>query len=193
MDKLKVINNRIGYTYNFPVRMGGFLVAAIGVVLLLANGWGLVAGSILILAGLYFAVTGTGILIDPINKSVQHYTSIYGLRKGTWREYPTYNHICVIRKDRKKKGFFEAPVDIDSESPYQFEVHLVSRSFRGKVLLEICYDRETAEFRASRYAEDMTAMVAEYNPPGKTRTKGERKPHRGYRNKHQSDGFEDED
>ena len=166
MNDLNIINNRIGYLFNFPLRIGGYFVAAVGLAILLTKGWGIVAGIILIFAGLYFAATHAGILIDPANKAVRHYTSYFGLRYGTWKEYPTYSHICVIRREKKKKRFFEENEDT-GESPYQFEVCLVSRSFRGKVLLEILNDRESAEFRASRYAEDMTALVTEYVSPGK--------------------------
>ena len=178
MESLKHINNHLGYIYNFPIRIGGFIVAAIGVGMTLTGTWGIVGGIVLIFVGLYFSFTNKGILIDLANKSVCHYTSYYGYRKGSWKEYPTYNHICIIRKDGKRRKFYEEPAP-ESESPYQFEIHLVSRSFRGKVLLEICQDRETAEFRARRFAEDMTASVAEYNPPTRTQ-KTNRGKHSGY-------------
>jgi hypothetical protein len=178
MDSLKHINNNLGYVYNFALRIGGFLVAAIGIGITLTGTWGILVGAVLLFVGLYFSFTNTGILIDLSNKSVRHYTSYYGYRKGSWREYPTYSHICIIRKEAKRKKFFEEPAP-ESESPYQFEVYLVSRSFRGKVLLEICQDRETAEFRAKRFAEDMTASVAEYNPPTRTQ-KSNKGKHSGY-------------
>jgi len=186
MNSLSNINNRVGYIYSFPVRMGGYILAAIGVAVLVTRGWGIFGGIILLLVGLYFAVTFAGILIDPASKSVRHYTSYYGLRYGAWKEYPTYSHICVIKKDRKRKRFYQE-TDTESESPYLFEVYLASRSFRGKVLLEICDNRETAEFRASRYAQDMTASVAEYDPPSRTKPSRERGS-----NRHQSEGFDDD-
>jgi hypothetical protein len=182
MESLRHINNHLGHVYNFPIRIGGFIVAAIGVGMTLTGAWGIAGGVVLIFVGLYFSFTTRGILIDLANKSVCHYTSYYGYRSGSWKEYPTYNHICIIRKEAKRKKFFEEP-DPESESPYQFEINLVSRSFRGKVLLEICRDRETAEFRAKRFAEDMTASVAEYNPPSRTQ-KTNRGKHSGYKDHH---------
>ena len=186
MNNLSHINNRIGYIYSFPVRMGGYFLAVIGVAVLLTRGWGIFGGIILLFVGLYFAATFAGILIDPADKAVRHYTSYFGLRYGAWKEYPTYSHICVIRKERKRKHFYQES-DPESESPYIFEVYLVSRSFRGKVLLEICDTRETAEFRASRYATDMTAVVAEYDPPSRTKPSKEHSKRRS----HQSEGFDD--
>lgn len=189
MDDYNFVNNRIGYTYSFPIRMGGFAIAVIGLAITLTGGWGILAGGVLILAGLYFATTMTGIHVNLKDKAIQHYTSYYGLRYGRWKEYPTYSHICIIRKDMRRKRFYEQS-ESEVESPYQYQIHLVSRSFRGKALLEIAYDRESAEFRAKRYAEDMTASVTEYIPPGRAKKRGEHK-HSGYNVKH-NHGRDDE-
>ncbi len=170
MKSYSDINNRLGHIYNFPIRIGGFLIAVIGVAILLTRGWGFLVGPILMLAGLYFATALSGISINLKDKAVWQYNSYIGYRTGKWKEYPTYKYICIIKKNIKGQKFKQVP-EASIGASYQFEINLVSRSQRGKVLLDILYNREDAEFKAKRYAEEMSISVVEYEPPSRAKTR----------------------
>lgn len=172
------INFSIGYLFNFPIRIGGMLMMLLGIAITLTGIWGVVGGLALIFVGGYFAFTATGISIDLENKAVRHYTRLYGLLRGNWNEYPTYPNICIIRKNRKKKSRFDF-AEAETESPYQFEIYLVSRSHRGKVLLQIHDTREQAEIVAKHFAEEMNCELVEYTPPNRTKTREHRHKHHG--------------
>ena len=174
------VNNHIGYIYNFPIRVGGFIIMFMGLAITLTGIWGILAGTLLFFAGGYFGFTATGISIDTDNKAVRQYTSYFGIKYGRWNEYPTYPYLCIIRKDRKRNRFL-AESNEEADKPYQYEVILLSRSHRGKVLLQIVYDRETAERVANRLAGEMNCEVVTYEPPGRAKT---RKKHHGEHHGH---------
>lgn len=167
---MALFNNHIGYLFNFPVRVGGFIILFIGLVITLSGVWGVIAGILLFLAGGYFGFTSTGISIDTDLKSIRHYTRYFGIKHGPWREYPTYPHICVIRKERRQQKFL-ATAEEAADKPYQFEIYLLSRSHRGKVLLQVAYEREKAELQATRFAQEMQCDVVNYDPPGRVKAR----------------------
>ena len=163
-----MINNHIGYLFNFPIRIGGFAIMFIGLVITMGMGWYILVGIIMLFAGGYFALTANGIDIDPDVKSVRHYTRYYGIKRGRWNEYPTYPNVCVVSKERRYGRYRENSTE-EPENPYQYELYLVSRSHRGKVLLQIVYNKERAKQIAQNLASDMGAEVVDYDPPGRTK------------------------
>lgn len=163
-----IINNSIGYTYNFPLRIGGMALLFLGLAITLTGWVGLIAGAFLALAGFYFAFTGTGISIDLNEKAVRHYTSYGGLKIGKWVQYTTYPNVCIMRKDRKQSKFL-AESEVETDKPYQYEIHLLSRSHRGRVLMQIAYERVEAERLAKYFAEEMNLEVVEYQSPGRAK------------------------
>ncbi len=169
-----LINNSIGYTYNFSIRIGGMVLLFLGLAITLTGWIGVIAGILLALGGAYFAFTGTGISIDMDEKAVRHYTSYGGLKTGKWIQYTTYPFICVMRKERRRSKILAAS-DVEADNPYQFEIHLLSRSHRGRVLMQIEYERVEAERIAKFFAEEMDLEVVEYQSPGraKKRSHGE--------------------
>ena len=187
LPQLAIINNHIGYIYNFPIRVGGFILMFLGLAITLTGIWGIFAGILLFFAGGYFGLTATGISIDTDIKSVRHYTSYFGIKYGRWNEYPTYPHICIIRKERKRNRFL-AEASEEADKPYQYEVNLLSRSHRGKVLLQIMYEREIAERVANRFAGEMNCDVVEYEPPGRAKKRRSHSgEHHGHPHRHSSD------
>jgi hypothetical protein len=149
----------------------GIVLGLMGLIMMATGGWGLPAGLLLIVAGAYFGLKSHGIDVNLDEKAVREYVNFGMLKTGQWREYPTYPNICIIRREKSKKVHFADEVDDEDDvSPYQFEIHLVSRSHRGKVLLDICPSRASAERKARDYAAGMGIEVAEYNPPGKIKS-----------------------
>lgn len=178
MARHSIVHNDLGYIFNFPLRIAGFVLVLVGLVVFATQGWGLLIGLLLMVAGLFFALTKHGISVNKPQKAVRKYKSYGGLKNGHWIEYSTYNGVAIIRKEKKSKQFFASPGE-NSDSPYRFEICLLSRSHRGKVLLEIAYSREDAAQLAKEYAHEMDAVVVEYSPPGRTKTnrKGQKEGH----------------
>jgi len=166
-----LINNSIGYTYNFPIRIGGMVLLFLGLAITLTGWIGLIAGVFLALGGAYFAFTGTGISIDLEEKAVRHYTSYGGLKTGKWVQYTTYPFVCVMRKERKRSKLL-AESEMEADKPYQYEVHMLSRSHRGRILMQIEYERVEAERIAKYFAEEMNLEVVEYQSPGRAKKRG---------------------
>jgi hypothetical protein len=185
LSGLIMINNHIGYLFNFPIRIGGFALMFMGLIVTMGMGWYIPAGILLVVGGAYFALTASGIDIDPDIKAVRHYTRYFGFKYGRWNEYPTYPNMCIISKERKRKPFREQSAE-DPENPYQYELHLVSRSHRGKVLLQIVYNREKAIQVANRLAGEMNVEVVDYEPPGRTKARRSHSSKKGSHRSHHS-------
>jgi hypothetical protein len=181
-----VINNHLGYVFNFPIRMGGFTLMFIGIVVTIGMGFYIVAGVLLIAAGAFFAFTSSGIDIDLHAKAVRHYTRYFGLKFGRWNEYPTYPNICIISKERRQQRFREQNA-LQAENPYQYEIYLVSRSHRGKVLLQRIFDKEKAKQVANRLAGEMSLELVEYNPPGRKKRHRQHGDHDSTNRNHSKD------
>jgi hypothetical protein len=167
-----IINNSIGYTYNFPIRIGGMVLLFLGLAITLTGWVGVIAGIFLALGGAYFAFTGTGISINMDEKAVRHYTSYGGLKTGKWVQYTTYPFICVIRKDRKRSKLL-AESEMEADKPYQYEINMLSRSHRGRVLMQVEYERVEAERIAKYFAEEMNLEVVEYQNPGRAKKRNQ--------------------
>jgi len=179
MARNRVINNHLGNVYSFPLRIAGYILILMGLVAISTLGYGVFLGIVFVLAGVYFSLAAYGIDIDVESRSVRQYKSIAGLKFGKYIEYATYNNISIIRKNRKKTSPFMSDNNT-SESPYNFEIYLVSRSHRGKVMLDVLNTREEAEEAASSYATALKATVVDYAPPGKAkkRSSGSREHHK---------------
>lgn len=150
------IKSKTGSLFATPLKYGGFLLILIGVVIATsATVSTTVVAVLFILVGGFFSSTSTGILLDPKTKSIKHYTSILGYKKGSYRKLDDYPYITTLKKNKGSAG----------KQRIVFEVYMLSKSHRGKTLVHINTSAKAAEVVMNKIAKAFELEVTKYSEP----------------------------
>ena len=155
-SKGAIIKSKTGSLFAKPLKYGGFLVMLIGVVIAIsATVTASIMALLFILIGGFFGTASTGILLDPNTKSIKHYTSIFGYKKGNYRKLDDYPFIAILQKNKGSAG----------KQRLVFEVYMLSKSHRGKTLVHISASAKDANRAMNTIAEAFDLEVTKYNEP----------------------------
>ena len=153
------IHHPVEYLFQFPIRVGGYLLIVLSGFCFFWGLQGIVFGLLMLLAGSFFSFSRSGIRIDPVAKKVMHYTRFGIFTRGKFRDYSTYPNLCVLPY---KGSAFTA-----EEKEYPYAVYIVSRSFRGKALLYLASSKEDAMTHARDLADSLKVNFTNYNKEAK--------------------------
>lgn len=140
-----IINNKIGPIFQLPLRIGGLLLIIFSVAAFYSGGSGIVIGVILVLSGTFFSFSVSGIKINTSTKSVMNYTRVAFYTKGKYRDYSTYPYVTISEKKKNERN----------QEVSTYEIVMVSKSLRGRVLLEPCSSNEIATDRIQLYTNKL--------------------------------------
>lgn len=147
---------KTGSVFAAPLKYGGWLVIAIGLVIgTSATPLAIALAILFLLVGGVFATASTGIILNTKNKTIKHYTSILGLKRGNERPLDDAPFICIIQKN-KGSGSNQRTI---------FEVYLLSKSHRGKMLVHISSSQNSAKAAMQNIAKALNVEIVEYSPP----------------------------
>ena len=151
-----VIKSKTGSLFATPLQYGGFALILVGsVIVISATVATTVMAVFFILVGGFFSSTSTGILLDPKTKTIKHYTSILGYKKGRYRKLDDYPYITTLQKDKGSAG----------KQRIVFEVYMLSNSHRGKTLVHINTSWKAAEAAMNKIAKAFDLEITKYNEP----------------------------
>lgn len=155
-SKGAVIKSKTGSLFATPLKYGGFLLIIIGIVIAVsATVSTAVVAALFIFVGGFFNSTSTGILLDSKTKSIKHYTSILGYKKGNYRSLDDYPYITTFQKDKGRAG----------KQRLVFEVYMLSKSHRGKTLVHVNTSAKAAEAAMNKIAKAFDLQITEYSQP----------------------------
>ena len=143
--------------FSIPLRVAGYLLLAIGLVVGVTGGWGIAFAVLLVGVGGFFSFTKSGVLIDAEDKSVKQYTQIMGFKKGDFKEASNYPFICIIEK--------KMPGSRNQKDSKKHEIYLLSKSHRRKVLLGMYKDEAKANQEVRKLASVFSSEVVDYVSP----------------------------
>jgi hypothetical protein len=90
---------------------------------------------ILIIPGVFMALTYTGTLLDTDNKRIKPYTSLFGLiRTGKWIDVNEFTRFNIIRATRKYTSYSRANIRFDMDIS-DIRLLLINKDGSGKVVI----------------------------------------------------------
>ena len=88
-----------------------------------------------IIPGAFITFTYTGTIIDPDNKKVRPYTSLFGLiRTGKWIEVSSFSGFKIMKSNRRYTSYSRANVQLDMNIS-DIKLVLVNKNGTRKVIL----------------------------------------------------------
>ncbi len=151
------IKSKTGSLFATPLKAGGFLLMLVGVVIAISATVATTIMAVLfILVGGFFSTASTGIILDSKTKSIKHYTSILGYKKGNYRTLDDYPFITTLQKNKGSAG----------KERIVFEVYMLSKSHRGKTLVHINISAQAANEGMKQIADAFNLEITKYNEPG---------------------------
>jgi hypothetical protein len=155
-SKEAIIKSKTGSLFATPLKYGGFLVILVGIVIAIsATVTAILMAVLFILIGGFFGTASTGILLDPKTKSIKHYTSIFGYKKGNYRKLDDYPFITTLQKNKGSAG----------KQRIVFEVYMLSKSHRGKTLVHINASAKAANEAMNKIAKAFDLEATKYSEP----------------------------
>jgi hypothetical protein len=155
-SKGAIFKFKTGSLFAAPLKLGGFLVILVGLVIAIsATTATTLIASLFILIGGFFGTASTGILLDPNTKSIKHYTSVLGYKKGDFKKLDDYPFITILKKNKGSAG----------KQRIVFEVYMLSKTHRGKTLVHINASAKAANEAMNKIAKAFNLEITKYNEP----------------------------
>ena len=139
------INNHTGSIFSAPIKYMGLVLMLVSIAVMISGGWAIALGISLLVFGAFFFFSHSGIILDTKAKKVKPYTSLFGIKNGRWREVSSYPNITILSRNKQ----------IGGSSIKFFEITLLSKSLRGKVLIDILKDYPEAERKVKLYQDNL--------------------------------------
>lgn len=128
-----------------------------------------------LIIGVALSFSYMGIQIDVKNHLYRNYISLFGLPIGTWETLDVYSNTAVLRSLVKYTSYYKAVIPLHSRQTY-YEVYLLDKTHRKKLLVERLTDKEQAIHKAKLLAKTLQIEYsASYNPIISARSRARRK------------------
>lgn len=168
------INYRNGYSFTPGLRITMSVLALFSVLAIVSGGNGYIIGPPLLLLALYIVTSTYGTQISLKNKYIKPYTSSFGIKKGKWISTILMPDITVLKMGKSvvlKHTFGAADLHLVNEI---FEVYLLSKNHRKKILLFETKSYNEAYLVANELAEKMNKNLNKFNPVISAATRSKR-------------------
>ncbi|MBI1307179.1 MAG: hypothetical protein GC181_11305 [Bacteroidetes bacterium] len=166
------ITNRLSSAFPPPLVVFGYIFLAGGLYLLL-SGY-LIAGLIIMLIGGITGFTFNGVQINPDKKVFREYSSYFGIKIGSWRDFSEYPFITVmiLRESYtiRTRTLLESKVTEEG-----YKVVLLNHTHQKKLTIAKVKGKEIALEMANDLASKLPVEYADYNPPISAQTRARRR------------------
>lgn len=162
-----IIEIKQGRYFPKPAVLGGYIFLFFGIFSVFDN-WPL--GLSLLLLGIYLSLTFCGVEIDLNKKLFREYVQYFGIKSGKWIELDKYSDLSIL-KSKEKSTIYSRTNIATSDSTIYYDLFLLSKSHRTKILLKRYSNKEEALEEGNNYAIKLDKELKNYNPQGSYRKK----------------------
>lgn len=114
--------------------------------------------------GVFAAFSKYGILLDLENKKYKLYKGLLGFNQGKWNSLNDYPDLTVLRVNMKSSVSTRyGGASISTES-YYYNICLLNKSHRSKILIESTQDKDQAYENVKKYAKLLGVNIAKFSP-----------------------------
>ncbi|NQU32320.1 MAG: hypothetical protein HQ521_03720 [Bacteroidetes bacterium] len=151
-----VINNRINQTFGSAGSFSGYILLVVGLVTI--TSW---VGIILVLIGLFFALSFTGTSIDKPNNRFRQYTQLFGLFKvGDWEELSVYKNLTVMKNDSGFRVFSQGNRTVESKQN-NYLIYMLKEDIRNNIPIKKCKTFNIAISELEKLSKELKMPVVE--------------------------------
>lgn len=123
----------------------------------------IIVGIILMILGIYLALSHTGIDVDLKKRRFRSFTSHFGLKEGNWKFFKYYPYLSILTINQKHTKYSHTGVPFSSKFKV-FRVYLLNEKHTDKILIKEFRNKVTAEEYINRLAEELSLKVDIYSP-----------------------------
>jgi len=164
-QRIEIIDNHLGRVFPAPALIGGYLFLIFGFLGLIS---GYLIGLVIALIGAFVCFSFSGIQVDLNTRRIKLYTSYFGFKKGETKDLTLYPFICIF-KSNKSYSVYSRTNRSTSYSEITYDIYLLTKTHKEKVLLKIEKGQESAIESAKKLAALLDLEVVQYNPVVKSR------------------------
>ena len=158
----EIIDNNHGQSFSTGLVFGGYILVIFGIIFLVGNP---LIGVATFLLGGYIVFTRTGIMINPQTKQYKDYTQYFGIKTGEWKDLSKYSDLSVLKTRMLTSSFSRSNRPLNEVNHY-YNIYLLSKSHRKKLLFRRFEIKEEAMAEANKMAKLLSKELKAYHPQG---------------------------
>jgi len=123
-----------------------------------------IAGFVAILVSIFVIFAQNGLCLDPQKNQYQSYTKFLGLKMGKWQSLEEYADLCILKTKQSTKAYSRAMVESETSSEVFYDIYLVSKNHRKKLLIKRSSLFDQAKIEAELLAQALERPLVAYQP-----------------------------
>jgi len=165
------ISHSLGTSFPFQVVFFGYLTFLASLPMLY-YAWPI--GVVLLITGVLFGFTRTGIEIDISNKKHRDYTSFIGYKTGKWKSIKNYPHLAILRRRFTGRLEGRTGISMSTGTNYMYDIFLLSKNHRHRLLVQRLKDAQSASTSAKNLAQLLDVEMVTFDPEISAATRAKR-------------------
>ena len=154
------INNNHGTIFPPAMVFAGYIILVFSVFTLMSH-W--VFGLLLMLFSIFICFSFSGIDINIIEKKYRVYEKFLGIKSGKWLALDKFLYLTVLH-NREVYEMHSMPNVTTSESKHFFDVYMLDKTHREKLLIKRFKDANNALSYAKNLSTMLNIELTTYNP-----------------------------
>jgi len=156
----KVQTFRAGFSFAMPIVITGVVISLAGLLIALLSP---IAGAIIFILGGLMCTASYGFQLDARNDRFREYTSVFGIKRGSWLKLSDYPDVAVLSG---KKGTTVRSLSNRSTSTTEatFTVHLLTPTHRTRVPIKSFKEPAEAKDFAQHLASSLNKRSTSFSP-----------------------------
>jgi hypothetical protein len=161
MGEESAIESSIGKSFPPAMRYAGMLSIVLGGLSIYLSP---LLGLIVVLLGLFLTFTTQKVRVNIQDNSIKLYHSLFGIESGKSHSLDAFAYLSVLSSKVVTRVQSRAGVFSESSADNFFDVYLLSKTHRNKVLLARFKVRNEAEVKAKEFSLKLKREVVIFNP-----------------------------
>jgi hypothetical protein len=157
----EIINNKLGKAFPPAMAFAGYTFIGIGLFFIIEVS---LIGIIIAVIGGIMGFTTTGMLIDPANNKYKNYTSLFGIRFGSWQSFADYPYIAILRSHISTTAFSKANRPATTSKETYYDICLLKEKHLQKLMIKRCRKEEEAIAEVKLLVEKLDKKLTAYKP-----------------------------
>jgi len=125
----------------------------------------IVTGPFIFVFGGLWALTYTGVKIDPHKKKLKEFSRFYGfIEFGDWKSISKYRFLTILRSRKRTRYTTRYGAEFSTGMHHSFQLVLLGENHRRKLVLLDCDTMDEAKMFLNILKEKLNLPYAKYNP-----------------------------
>jgi len=168
---MKIISNRLGFSFASPIVIVGAVMVVSGLLAVFEN---IFLGIVLLLIGGFIALSSYGVQINIAEKKIREYGSFYGVKYGRWVPLNNFSSISILSSRSGFQIYSRTNQSTSSVDDF-FDVCVLNDSHRKKIVVRKFKSKSDASIYADQLSSALKYPVVSFNPVRSSKTSSRRR------------------